>query len=202
MIKLFYPQSARCSPNHHGRSRVLVTYDESSDSSDGGDGLARAVVQLDLDEVLLGLPCLSSSLQSPNPGRHTCVKLTAKWPSDLLNLPYPRECGFVGLGAVCLLGDLWHEMSVVGLKIEQNSLQLTLNDHIAGLDGDLDPLGDFEQFLGMAARNCQLWPVFDICACVFPRGLEWIPGPASRGLQAQFAGGACVSRGRRTCTSS
>jgi len=29
-------------------------------------------------------------------------------------------------------------------------LPLTLNDDIPGLDGDLDPLGDLEQFLGVA----------------------------------------------------
>lgn len=35
----------------------------------------------------------------------------------------------------------------------QNSFyhcRLTLNDNVPGLDGDLDPLGDFEQFLGVA----------------------------------------------------
>jgi hypothetical protein len=36
------------------RPRV-VTYDESSDSAEGGDALAGAVVELNLDEVLLGL---------------------------------------------------------------------------------------------------------------------------------------------------
>jgi len=60
MIKLFYPQSAQCSLRYHAQSRVLATYDEGSDSPDGGDRLARAVVQLDLDEVLLGLHSLSS----------------------------------------------------------------------------------------------------------------------------------------------
>jgi len=56
-------------------------------------------------------------------------------------------------------------------KVWLNDLPLTFNDHISGLDGDLDSLGDFEQFLGMAARNCQLWPAFDSCACVSERGL-------------------------------
>jgi hypothetical protein len=32
-----------------------ATYDESADRADGGDGLARAVVELNLDEVLLGV---------------------------------------------------------------------------------------------------------------------------------------------------
>ena len=41
---------------------MVVTYDEGSDSSDGGDGLARAMVELNLDEVFLGLPNLSSFL--------------------------------------------------------------------------------------------------------------------------------------------
>jgi hypothetical protein len=30
---------------------------------------------------------------------------------------------------------------------------LTLNDDIPGLDGDLDPLGDFKQFLGVTVPN-------------------------------------------------
>jgi hypothetical protein len=42
---------------------VDATYDESADSSEGGDALARAVVELNLDDVLLGLSCLS--LQFP-----------------------------------------------------------------------------------------------------------------------------------------
>jgi hypothetical protein len=31
--------------------------------------------------------------------------------------------------------------------------QLTLNDDIPGLNGDLDPLGDLEQFLGVAVPH-------------------------------------------------
>lgn len=34
---------------------TIATYDEGSDGSDGGDALARAVVELNLDGVLLGL---------------------------------------------------------------------------------------------------------------------------------------------------
>jgi hypothetical protein len=31
----------------------------------------------------------------------------------------------------------------------------TLNDNVPGLDGDLDPLGDLEQFLRVAVAKCQ-----------------------------------------------
>lgn len=58
MIKLFYLMSVlavssfvACPPNEWR----LVTYDESSDSADGGDALAGTVVELNLDDVLLGL---------------------------------------------------------------------------------------------------------------------------------------------------
>lgn len=37
-------------------SKMLVaTYDESADGTEGSNALARAMVELDLDEVLLGL---------------------------------------------------------------------------------------------------------------------------------------------------
>jgi hypothetical protein len=37
------------------RDGIEVTYDESADGSEGSDALSRSVVELDLDEVLLGL---------------------------------------------------------------------------------------------------------------------------------------------------
>jgi hypothetical protein len=57
MIKLFCFQSVvvRLLALVPARSRV-ATYDEGSDSAEGGDALARAVVKLNLDDVLLGLP--------------------------------------------------------------------------------------------------------------------------------------------------
>ena len=39
---------------------IQATYDESSDSAEGSDALARAVVELNLDLVLLGLFRLSA----------------------------------------------------------------------------------------------------------------------------------------------
>jgi hypothetical protein len=56
MIKLFYLLSAlaRVSADISAISRV-ATYDESSDGADGSDALAGTVVELNLDDVLLGL---------------------------------------------------------------------------------------------------------------------------------------------------
>lgn len=56
MIKLFCFQSALplCPASIETRS-VRATYDEGADSAESGDALARTVVKLDLDDVLLGL---------------------------------------------------------------------------------------------------------------------------------------------------
>jgi hypothetical protein len=56
MIKLFCPLSAFAyvSADVSTRSRI-ATYDESSDGADSSDALAGTVVELNLDDVLLGL---------------------------------------------------------------------------------------------------------------------------------------------------
>ena len=54
MIKLFY-YSQYCLLLPRQVEGVGATYDESADGTDGGNALARAVVELDLDEVALGL---------------------------------------------------------------------------------------------------------------------------------------------------
>lgn len=43
-------------------ARIRITYDDRSDGSEGSDALSRTVVELDLDEVLLGLRDLLVSL--------------------------------------------------------------------------------------------------------------------------------------------
>ena len=56
MIKLFYSQSAQSSHVYQcGNSRMRATYNQGADSAESGDALAGTVVELDLDEVLLGL---------------------------------------------------------------------------------------------------------------------------------------------------
>lgn len=56
MMRLFCRPlaSAPTWSNIHGRV-LLATYDESADGTEGSDALPRSVVELDLDEVLLGL---------------------------------------------------------------------------------------------------------------------------------------------------
>jgi hypothetical protein len=112
MIKLFYPQSAHL-VHATSRSRTLATYDEGSDSSDGGDGLARAVVQLDLDEVLLGLPGLSSNFKSEV--ESTYVSEADSQVTERLGQFALLSCErvFVSLGAVGLHEDLWHRWSII-----------------------------------------------------------------------------------------
>lgn len=53
-IKLFYPSQSTCSSNNIDL-KAFATYDDGSDSSEGSDALARTVVELDLDNVLLRL---------------------------------------------------------------------------------------------------------------------------------------------------
>jgi hypothetical protein len=59
---------------------------------------------------------------------------------------------------------------------------LTLNDDIPGLDGDLDPLGDLEQFLGVAV------PYVSPC----PPNLEMLCGQARMDLRAMRMFGRVV----------
>jgi hypothetical protein len=64
---------------------------------------------------------------------------------------------FVEVESWCvLLGDLSQIVSI-HVHYLRHAL-LTLNDDISGLDGDLDPLGDFEQFLGVAIPNVSPYP--------------------------------------------
>ncbi len=59
MIKLFYNQSVEpvhpCVIPKFSKICSDVTYDECSDCSESGDGLTRAMMKFDLDNVLLGL---------------------------------------------------------------------------------------------------------------------------------------------------
>jgi hypothetical protein len=57
MIKLFYPLSVMpsCLDHISVRRIVRVTYDEGADGAESSDALARAVVKLNLDDILLGL---------------------------------------------------------------------------------------------------------------------------------------------------
>lgn len=55
MIKLFYSSQPSLSFLASIDSRVRATYNQGADSAEGGDALAGTVVELDLDEVLLGL---------------------------------------------------------------------------------------------------------------------------------------------------
>lgn len=47
----------------------------------------------------------------------------------------------------------WRVMLVYDFRDFLYLVALTLNDDIPGLDGDLDPLGDLEQFLGVAVAQ-------------------------------------------------
>lgn len=47
----------------------------------------------------------------------------------------------------------------------------TLNDNVPGLDGDLDPLGDLEQFLRVAA-HCQFHSCLSCSRALEPRNVE------------------------------
>lgn len=83
------------------------------------------------------------------------------------------------------------------------SIALTLDDDIPGLNGDLDPLGDFEQFLGVAIA--QLSVRFDIlhgCMILFaPRsGNSLLQGNDFDDRRWVF--GCAGVDGMRTCTSS
>jgi hypothetical protein len=55
MIKLFCHLSILVQLAGIPVPTVVATYDESSDGAESGDALAGTVVQLNLDEVLLGL---------------------------------------------------------------------------------------------------------------------------------------------------
>jgi hypothetical protein len=56
MIKLFYSQSAQSSHVYQcENSRMRATYNQGADSSESSDALAGAVVELDLDDILLGV---------------------------------------------------------------------------------------------------------------------------------------------------
>lgn len=57
MIRLFCSQSAlsSCPSLLFHRRFDDATYDQGADGAEGGDALPRSVVELDLDQVLLGL---------------------------------------------------------------------------------------------------------------------------------------------------
>jgi hypothetical protein len=62
------------------RVGLRKTYDDGSDSSEGGDALSRSMVEFDLDEVLLGLrePLVHILIHIQLRVQHTCVKLTER----------------------------------------------------------------------------------------------------------------------------
>ena len=93
--------------------------DEGADGAEGSDALARAVVELDLDEVLLGVGEGNSQVAEG-------LLELATGACDVLSMPVLCMC--------CGCAP-------------------TLNDNVPGLDGDLDPLGDLEQFLGVAVAQ-------------------------------------------------
>jgi hypothetical protein len=53
------------------------------------------------------------------------------------------------------------------------TIPLTLDDDIPGLDGDLDPLGDVEQFLGVAVPNVSQSSPMSRIAAVRAGGQFW-----------------------------
>jgi hypothetical protein len=61
----------------------------------------------------------------------------------------------------------------------KSEFPLTLDDHVTSLDGDIDPLGDLEQFLGMAAHNRQLLFPLNVRASALERGFDYDSRPAS-----------------------
>jgi hypothetical protein len=80
-------------------------------------------------------------------------------------------------------------------------LPLTLNDDIPGLDGDLDPLGDLEQFLGVAVvpLSACVSNYFSCCGASgdFDDGVRASCGDSVSAVHRIGFGG-----GGRTCTSS
>ena len=65
-------------------------------------------------------------------------------------------------------------MLVYGPSIQYSQCALTLNDNVPGLDGDLDPLGDFKKFLRVAVTRLSaevlVVPCFAVCAMGFAHG--------------------------------
>jgi hypothetical protein len=57
---------------------------------------------------------------------------------------------------------------------------LTLNDDIPGLDGDLDPLGDFEQFLGVAVAQLSVKFGIRHFASQIAPGSRWVLWPGEK----------------------
>lgn len=66
--------------------------------------------------------------------------------------------------AICFVGRAWltrGPFTKVSIEIlHPYNCRLTLNDDVPGLDGDLDPLGDLEQFLGVAISLVSPSPYF------------------------------------------
>ena len=84
--------------------------------------------------------------------QHTCVKLTAKWPRDFDSFPWEKSVVVHGRDRNQRTRG---PVQYVNTPVPSQKLRyaLTLNNDVPGLDSDLDPLGDLEQFLGMAVKN-------------------------------------------------
>lgn len=82
---------------------------------------------------------------------------------------------------VDILGDLIGHVSLIIHGFICNCA-LTLNDNVPGLDGDLDPLGDLEQFLGVAMvqLSAKVLILRDSVSCAIELGLRMPGRPISR----------------------
>jgi hypothetical protein len=87
------------------------------------------------------------------------------------------------------------------LLVRLHNCALTLNNDVPGLDGDLDPLGDVEQFLRVAVAQLSA-KFIAVCGCAVVRDLEASDGRRAGDISWNAALRESYSDGRRTCTSS